>query len=147
MRSECSAAILVHPLHEEAQMSNSPESSVAAYFDALNRSDAAGLAALFDEDGMFMGDGAPTAIGPDQIREFSGAAFGAMRVDHDFQVDRVEKCDGLAVVQTHSAGTLTMLAAGTTENAHRELFVLRERSGKWLIAHYMYNSAQNAGGH
>lgn len=128
-------------------MTGSPETAVAAYFDALNRSDAARLAALFDEDGVFMGDEAPTAIGPDQIRELAGAAFGAMRIDHEFQVDRVEQRDGLAVVQTHSAGRLTMLAAGTTvEDAHRELFVLRDRDEKWLITHYMYNSAENGAG-
>lgn len=127
-------------------MAGSPESAVAAYFDALNRSDAR-LAALFDEDGRFMGDDAATAIGPDQIGEFVGAAFGAMRVNHNFEVDRVERRDGLAVVQTHSAGTLTMLAAGTTvQDAHRELFVLRDRDEKWLITHYMYNSAENGAG-
>jgi uncharacterized protein (TIGR02246 family) len=133
--------------YQEAAMSNSPETVISAYFDALNRSDAQRLASLFDEDGAFMGNEAPTSNGCEQIRAMAEAAFNACSVKHQFSVDSVAERDGHAVVQTHSAGTLTVLGAGTTnENAHRELFVLRNRGDRWLITHYMYNSAERGGG-
>jgi uncharacterized protein (TIGR02246 family) len=128
-------------------MGSTPEATVAAYFDALNRSDAEALTSLFDEDGVFIGQGAPTASGRPQIRALAEGAFGAMRVDHEYEVDRIEQRDGLAVVQTHSHGTLTMLEPGTTvENAHRELYALRDDGERWLITHYMYNSASGGAG-
>jgi uncharacterized protein (TIGR02246 family) len=128
-------------------MSSTPEATVAAYFEALNRSDAEALTSLFDDEGMFLGDGAPTASGRAQIRALAEGAFRAMRVDHEYEVDRIEQRDGLAVVQTHSHGALTMLEAGTTvQNAHRELYVLRHDGERWLITDYMYNSADNGAG-
>jgi ketosteroid isomerase-like protein len=55
--------------------------------------------------------------------------------------------DGLAVVQTHSAGTLAMPGAGTTiENSDRELFVLRNAGDGWRITHDMFNSVENDAG-
>lgn len=128
-------------------MHSSPEAAVAAYFEALNGADAATLASLFEQDGVFIGEGAPEATGADAIRAFAEAAFSTMRVNHEFEIDRVDRSDGLAVVQTHSAGTLTMLAAGTTiENAHRELYVLRDGADGWRIRQYMYNSAEAGAG-
>jgi uncharacterized protein (TIGR02246 family) len=128
-------------------MSSTPEAVVAAYFDALKRSDAEALTSLFDEQGVFIGEGAPTGNGRSQIRALAEGAFRAMRVDHEYEVDRIEQRDGLAVVQTHSHGTLTMLEPGTTvQNAHRELYVLREQGERWLITQYMYNSASRGAG-
>jgi uncharacterized protein (TIGR02246 family) len=128
-------------------MSSTPEATVAAYFDALNRSGAEALMSLFDEGGVFIGEGAPAASDRAQIRALAEGAFGAMRVDHDYEVDRIEQRDGRAVVQTHSHGTLTMLQPGTTApNAHRELYVLRDDGEQRLIAHYMCNSASGGAG-
>jgi uncharacterized protein (TIGR02246 family) len=128
-------------------MSSTPEATIAAYFDALNRSDAEGLTSLFDEGGVFIGEGAPTANGRSQIRMPAEGAFRAMRVNHEYEVDRIERRGGLAVVQTHSHGTLTMLEHGATvPNPHRELYLLRDDGEQWLITHYMYNSASNGAG-
>jgi uncharacterized protein (TIGR02246 family) len=126
---------------------SNPEAVVSAYFDALNRSDAQALASLFEEDGVFIGEGAPATSGREAIQEFAAAAFAVMRGSHQFEVDRVEQGDGLAVVQTHSAGTLTLLDSATTsDSAHRELYVLRSRGEGWRISQYMYNSAEVAAG-
>jgi hypothetical protein len=66
-----------------------------------------------------------------------------MCVSHQLHVDHVEQRDGLAVVQTHSAGTLTLLDSATTSNtAHREPYVLGDRGEGWRISQYMYNSAE-----
>jgi ketosteroid isomerase-like protein len=79
-------------------MSSTPEAAVAAYFNALNCSDAEALTSLFDEEGVFIGEGAPTASGRAQIRVLAEGAFGAMRVDHDHQVGRIKQRDRHAVV-------------------------------------------------
>jgi uncharacterized protein (TIGR02246 family) len=124
-------------------MDTSPVAVISAYFEALNRSDPDALASLFDDDGVFMGDRAPSVSGREKIRGMAAEAFAAMRIDHQFDVDRVDANNGFAAVRTHSAGTLTMLATGTViENAHRELFVLRDRGDGWRIADYMYNTVE-----
>ena len=128
-------------------MSSTPEAAVAAYFDALNRSDSEAITSLFDDEGVFLGEGAPTASGRAQIRALAEGAFQSMRVENSFDLDRIEQRDGMAVVQTQSHGTVTMLDSGTTlPSANRELYVLRHDGERWLITHYMYNSGSSGAG-
>ena len=88
-----------------------------------------------------MGNGVPTANGKGAIRPVATAAFEGATHHHDYGIDRVERDDGLAVVQTHSLGTVTPKAGGeSSSSTHRSVFVLRRAGDKWLIAQYMYNS-------
>ena len=120
---------------------SSPEETVVTYFSKLNGSDAEGLSALFTEDGDFMGNGVPTASGRDNIRSFALAAFQAATHHHDYGIDRVERSETVAAVQTHSVGTVTPTGGGeATSSTHRSLFVLRRAGDEWRIAEYMYNS-------
>lgn len=118
-----------------------PKATVVTYFEKLNGSDAAGLAALFTDDGAFMGNGVPTASGRDDIRTFAAGAFRAATHTHEYEVDRVEEADQLAVVQTHSSATVRPADGGEPSySSHRSMFVLRRTGDGWRIAQYMYNS-------
>jgi uncharacterized protein (TIGR02246 family) len=55
----------------------SVESTVRAYFEALNRSHADEVTALFAEDGSFIPDEGPMATGREQIRRAFEGAFRA----------------------------------------------------------------------
>ena len=127
-------------------MSSTPEAALAAYFDALNRSDSEAFTSRFDDEDLFLGDGEATASGRAEIRATAEGALQAMRVENSYDVDRLSSATG-AVVQTHSHGTMTMPEPGTTvPSANRELYVLRHDGERSLFTHPMYDSASGGAG-
>ena len=56
---------------------DSPQATVLAYFDAINRGDADAIANLFAPDGRLLADEVPTLAGQEVIRE----AFNGMVQD------------------------------------------------------------------
>jgi uncharacterized protein (TIGR02246 family) len=124
---------------------NTPEDVVRGYFAAFNSSDVDGIVALFADDAVVMAHEFETATGTAQIRAAFEGAFARVRIQETIDVDRIVERGELAVAQTHSTGTLTVLESGTTlELSYRELFVLRRLSDGWRITDYMFNSAAPA---
>jgi uncharacterized protein (TIGR02246 family) len=120
---------------------NTPEDVVRGYFAAFNSSDVDGIVALFADDAVVMAHEFETAAGSAQIRAAFESALGAC-IEEAIDVDRIVERGELAVAQTHSTGTLTVLESGATiELSYRELFVLRRSSDGWRITDYMFNSA------
>lgn len=127
--------------------SSAIQQTVRAYFDSFNASDVDGILATFAPDGSIMADEMATVTGPEQIRQIFAGAFGAMRYQFDFAIDRVVIEGTMATVQAHATGTVTTLDTGSTVTAppHRELFVLRKSAQGWRITDYMFNRAGSPG--
>jgi ketosteroid isomerase-like protein len=89
-------------------MGSNPEAVVSAYFDALNRSDAQALASLFQEDGVFMGEGAPPASGHELG---PGDAF-VIGAGHDAWVLGDEPC---VMLDFSGSGRFVVTAAERTQ--------------------------------
>lgn len=118
-----------------------PEEVVGDYFTALSSSDLERTVGLFADDAAVMADGFETAIGPDELRAVYEGVFARARIEEHPQFDRTLQADDLAVVRTHSSGTITQLESGTaTDVSPRELFVLRRSGDGWLIVEYIFNS-------
>lgn len=119
---------------------NGPLGLVESYFAALNRKDLDAILEMFGEDGTVVFPGAQTARGRTEIERFYAPhfeRFGYGRVPH---IDEVEERSGLAVVRSHTTGTITVLAdASSVEAVSRELFVLRRDDGGWRFWQYMAN--------
>lgn len=117
-----------------------PEDVIGAYFDAFNRASVDDLLALCADDVSVMADGTPTASGRAQLRGTYEEFFAAFAVTEHFGIDHVEQGRELAVVRTHSAGTMTNKATGESQPlALRELFALRRTPAGWRISAYAFN--------
>lgn len=118
----------------------SVESTVRAYFEALNRSDVDGVVALFAEEGSLLPDESPTATGREQLRRAYERTFQAISLQRELHIDQIREGSDVAVARTHTTGTLTFLAANNTITmGSRELFVLRRTGTDWQINDYMFN--------
>jgi ketosteroid isomerase-like protein len=119
---------------------NSPEAVVRAYFTALNSSDLEGILAVFADDGEIMADERPTALGLSQLRGLFTGIFQALGFARELHIDRILEEGDVAIAQTHTTGTLNLLAPDTAlELVSREIFVLRRTGSEWRIVDYMFN--------
>jgi conserved hypothetical protein len=135
-----------HLPQEKEKPMGSVESTVRAYFEALNRSDVEGVVSAFADDGTFMADEMEAAIGEDQIRRTFQGAFQARSFQRELHVDEVREGEDMASARTHTTGTITMLADNNVVSVvSRELFVLRKSAEGWRITDYMFNRPANPG--
>ena len=128
-------------------MKNSAEEQIKAllftYRDALNASDAEKVLTLYTEDGVFMPSGAPTSIGTEQVTGAYKYVFSTIQLSIEFYIDEIEVIDNYAIARTTSKGSVLIKANGeSAPEENRELFVLKNVDGKWLIDRYMFNKMQ-----
>lgn len=117
-----------------------PTACVARYMDALNAKDLDGLVAMFRRDGVVIFPGAETAHGPEEIGRFYASHFARFDYARVLHVEDVEVREDLAMVRSHTTGTITPLTTmSPVEAVSRELFVLRHGGDVWRIRHYMAN--------
>jgi uncharacterized protein (TIGR02246 family) len=139
--------------HSTPRVEHSPEvtmahaeeelrSLLAAYETSLNAGDVGRIEQLYTEDGVFMPAGFPTAAGRTAVRGAYEAVFSNIRIAIHFTVDELSVKGDVAHARTHSAGTATVVATGSSgPEANRELFVFARSADGWKIARYMFNKA------
>ena len=113
------------------------------YEQALNASDTAGVAELYTEDGVFMAQHRPSAVGIDAVKATYEAAFHAIDLNVKFDIVEIQiLAGGWAFARTNSTGTTTIIATGDQiPEANQELFVLKKTDGgNWKIARYSFST-------
>ncbi len=112
------------------------------YEHALNASDVDGILKLYTEDGVFMAQHNPSAVGIKQVEAAYTAALLAIDLDVEFDIVEIEViADDWAFARTNSSGTTTINATGDKLNeGNQELFVLKKIDGNWKIARYLFSS-------
>ncbi len=118
------------------------EALLKGYERVLNASDVAGVVKLYTEDGVFMAQHNPSAVGIGQVEAAYTAAFQAIDLDVDFDIVEVEViADDWAFARTNSSGTTTINATGDKiAEGNQELFVLQKIDGNWKIARYGFST-------
>lgn len=111
------------------------------YQDALNVSDVNKVLPLYTQDGIFMPQGGPSAIGQEQLKGAYEFVFKNLQLNIKFQIDEiVVVSEDYAFARTVSKGTQLIHATGVKgEEENRELFVLQKENGIWKIARYVFN--------
>jgi uncharacterized protein (TIGR02246 family) len=113
---------------------------LANYETSLNAGDAGRIEQLYTVDGVFMPAGFPTASGRPAVRGAYDAVFKNIRIAIHFTVDELKVKGDFAYARTHSAGTSTVVATGSSgPEANRELFIFARTPGGWKIARYAFN--------
>jgi uncharacterized protein (TIGR02246 family) len=114
-----------------------------SYEHVLNAGDAAGVVRLYTEDGVFMAQHHPSAVGIDAVKAAYEAAFKAIDLNVEFDIVEIEVvADDWAFARTNSAGTITINATGDqVAEGNQELFVLKKTNdGEWKIARYSFST-------
>jgi uncharacterized protein (TIGR02246 family) len=112
------------------------------YEAALNASDTGAVLKLYAEDGVFMPQHFPSAVGTVQVRAAYDGVFATIRLSVAFDiVEVVPVAEDWAFARTNSAGTVTVLATGDSgPEANQELFVMQRVQGAWKIARYAFST-------
>jgi uncharacterized protein (TIGR02246 family) len=118
------------------------EAVLKSYERVLNASDVDGILKLYTEDGVFMAQHNPSAVGIKQVEAAYTAVFQAIDLNVEFDIVEIEViADDWAFARTNSSGTTTINATGDKVNeGNQELFVLQEIDGNWKIARYLFSS-------
>ena len=132
---------------EASAMSEQDKAAVrevlARYESALNASDTDAVMQLYTEDGVFMPQHFPSAVGSDAVRQAYNGVFSTIRLSVRFDIVEVETMSSdWAFARTNSAGTVTILADDTGgPEANQELFLFRKTdAGEWKIARYCFST-------
>lgn len=141
------AAILVFELLPGAHAANSDQENIQAllkaYEQVLNSSEVAGVLKLYTQDGVFMAQHNPSAVGINAIEAAYEAVFKAIDLDVKFDIVEIEVvADDWAFARTNSTGTTTINATGDKiAEGNQELFVLQKTDdGEWKIARYGFST-------
>lgn len=116
---------------------------LARYERALNSSDTEAVMTLYTDDGVFMPQHFPSAVGSSAVRNAYDGVFKAIKLNVRFEIMEVRQVSpNWAFARTNSAGTAKVLADGSGGPEHnQELFVLEKTdSGDWKIARYCFST-------
>ncbi len=139
------AALIVGSLsgaHAAASDQENIHAVLKAYEQVLNASDVAGVLKLYTEDGVFMAQHNPSAVGIQQVEAAYTGAFQAIDLNVEFDIVEIEViADDWAFARTNSSGTTTINATGDKiPEGNQELFVLQKIDGDWKIARYAFST-------
>jgi uncharacterized protein (TIGR02246 family) len=118
------------------------EAVLKTYERVLNASDVDGVVELYTQDGVFMAQHSPSAVGIHQVEAAYTAVFQAIDLNVEFDIVEVKViADDWAFARTNSSGTTTINATGDkVAEGNQELFVLQKIDGDWKIARYGFST-------
>ena len=118
------------------------EAALKGYERVLNASDVDGVLKLYTEDGVFMAQHNPSAVGVQQVEAAYTAVFQAIDLNVEFDIVEIEViADDWAYVRSNSSGTTTINATGDkVAEGNQELFVMQKIDGDWKIARYAFST-------
>ena len=129
-----------------AQGAEDPAQLVAVmerYAAALRSGNVDALVGLYTDNGVFMRENMPAAVGREALRAAYKEVFAALKVDLSFSIQETEVMGDMAWLRSTSKGRVKVLSSGAeTVNSFDELVVFRRDQAGWKIRSYMYGSNQ-----
>lgn len=121
---------------------------LAAYEDALHRSDTEAVMKTYAPDGIFMAQNSPSSIGAGKVRASYDKVFAEITLDAKFTIEEVViVTPGWAFARTNSAGNTKINATGErVKEANQELFIFEKLPEGWKIARYCFSTTNPARG-
>ncbi len=118
------------------------EAVLKTYERVLNASDVDGVVKLYTQDGVFMAQHNPSAVGIEQVKAAYTGAFQAIDLNVEFDIVEIRViADDWAFARTNSTGTTTINATGDkVAEGNQELFVMQKIDGDWKIARYSFST-------
>ncbi len=123
------------------------EAVLKAYERVLNAGDVDGIVKLYTQDGVFMAQHNPSAVGIERVEAAYTAVFQAIDLNVEFDIEEVEViADDWAFARTNSTGTTTINATGDkVAEGNQELFLMHKIDDDWKIARYGFSTTNPRG--
>ena len=123
------------------------EAVLKAYERVLNAGDVDGIVKLYTQDGVFMAQHNPSAVGIERVEAAYTAVFQAIDLEVEFDIVEVEViADDWAFARTNSTGTTTINATGDkVAEGNQELFLMHKIDDDWKIARYGFSTTNPRG--
>lgn len=119
----------------------------ARWLGAVDRRDAAGVAAFYAEDGAFLAPNAPAAIGHDTVRAIWATLLGAPGLALAWIPTSVHVADAADMAYELGSYALGLDGPnGRVEDHGKYLVVWRKTAVGWRVAADMFNSDRPVGG-
>ncbi len=120
------------------------EATLKGYERVLNASDVDGVLKHYTQDGVFMAQHNPSAVGVQQVEAAYTAVFQAIDLNVEFDIVEIEViADDWAFARSNSSGTTTINATGDkVAEGNQELFVMQKIDGDWKIARYAFSTTK-----
>lgn len=128
------------------QQSNvlSPEEVVIKYGQYLQEKNLVDILALYHDDAEVIPEQLQSISGKDEITPFYKNTFSSISIDGQLKITSTYQTENVAIVRCEEQAKVTNLATSIiTTNYFREMFVLTQSNGTWLIFKYMFSQNIN----
>jgi ketosteroid isomerase-like protein len=117
------------------------EKLIFSYQGAFNAEEILKTVACYEEDGILMPQGAPSAKGPEQLKATFGFLLKTFKINVEYVIDEVIVNGDYAYARTNSkVKTIVRASEKTIFEDNKELFVLHKLNDQWKISHYIFNN-------
>lgn len=130
------------PAAAQAEEVAAIEHVLRSYEQALNSSDTERVMTLYADDGVFMPQHSPSAVGSAAVRMAYDAVFRTIKLTVKFDIVEIRQiAPDWAFARTNSAGSVRVNATGASgPEANQELFVFQKVGDEWKIARYSFST-------
>ena len=132
-----------HSTHAQPAPGN-PHELVAImerYAEALRTNNVEALVAMYTDDGVFMREDLPAAVGRAALRAAYREVFATLKVDLRFDIHETEVAGDMAWLRSTSKGLIRILASGRdAQGSFNSLTVFKRQAGVWKIRCTIYAS-------
>jgi uncharacterized protein (TIGR02246 family) len=119
------------------------EKLIFSYQDAFNAEDISKTVTCYEEDGILMPQGAPSAKGQEQLKTTFGFLIKTFKINVEYVIDEVIVNGDYAYARTNSkVKTIVRASKKTILEDNKELFVLHKLNDQWKISHYIFNNSK-----
>jgi len=111
------------------------------YAQALRTNNVEALVAMYTDDGVFMREDLPAAVGRAALQAAYREVFATLKIDLRFDIHETEVAGDMAWLRSTSKGLIKILASGReAKGSFNSLTVFKRQAGAWKIRCSIYAS-------
>ena len=122
----------------------SPEDVIMQYGQYLQKKNLELILSLYHNDAEVIPEQLNSIQGKNELTPFYKNTFSSITIDGQLKITSTYQTENVAIVRCEEQAKITNLATGIiTTNYFREMFVLTQTNGTWLIFKYMFSQNIN----
>ena len=122
----------------------SPEDVIMQYGQYLQKKNLELILSLYHDDAEVIPEQLNSIQGKNELTPFYKNTFSSITIDGQLKITSTYQTENVAIVRCEEQAKVTNLATSIiTTNYFREMFVLTQTNGTWLIFKYMFSQNIN----
>ena len=122
----------------------SPEDVIMQYGQYLQKKNLELILSLYHDDAEVIPEQLNSIQAKNELTPFYKNTFSSITIDGQLKITSTYQTENVAIVRCEEQAKITNLATGIiTTNYFREMFVLTQTNGTWLIFKYMFSQNIN----